>query len=235
MTNVTSLPSKATPGAFVFAPAHHGFYDDLVTMLVSLSSYMFAMHVSIASNNSKPFDQRPLEEWISYIAPIKSLEFPLSLERNATNENIIFFPGYILLHISLDSWPHSLEYKIELKPNSKPDHRLTAEGNRNVIARIVGASFTNYYSNNESKFKSKYGTAPDKWPETIRFAWAIRNGFAHGNSLSISDPNIRPLVWKLWSFDRSHDSQPFLFATGMLGIGDIIALMEEFDTYVFSS
>ena len=194
---------------------------------------MFAMHAWLTSNNSKPFDQRPLEEWISYIAPIRSLEFPLSLERSADNQKIIFFPGYILTHIALDSWPHSLEYKVEPKQVSHPDRRLVEKGNRRVLARIVGASFTNYYSNSEPTLKARYGTAPDKWPETIRFAWVIRNGFAHGEHLRISDPNLRPAVWKIWSFDHNNDAKPFLFEPGMLGIGDIIALIEEFDTYVF--
>src|SRR3989442_11706453 len=95
-----------------FAPDLHGFFDDLVTMLVSLSSYMFTMHVSMASNKPVPFEDRPLTEWISYIAPIKSLEFPLSLEQVSTGQNLIVFPAELLMHLSLDSWPQFIEYRI---------------------------------------------------------------------------------------------------------------------------
>ena len=215
-----------------FAPSDHGFFDDLVTMLVSLSSYMFAMHVSIASNNPKEFVERPLSEWISYIKPIKSLEFPLSLEQRATDQDIIVFPAEILMHLSLDSWPQWIEYRIAPKDKSQPDARLAAEGNRLVIARIIGASFTNYYSNFESRFKARHGTDPDHWPETIRFAWVIRNGFAHGGKINLSDPRRRAATWKIWSLDHQQDGQRFLFEPGMLGIGDVITLMQEFDTYV---
>ena len=72
----------------------------------------------------------------------------------------------------------------------------------------------------------------DKWPETIRFAWVIRNGFAHGGKLKISDPALRPVTWKIWSFDHQEDGQRFLSEPGMLGIGDVITLMQDFDQYV---
>jgi hypothetical protein len=216
----------------VFAPSDHGFFDDLVTMLVSLSSYFFAMHVSIASNNPKPFEERSTAEWKSYILPIKSLEFPFSLEQNATNQRITFFPAELLMALSLDTWPQWIEYRIESKDKSKPDVRLSAQGNRYVIARIVGASFTNYYSNSESTIKSRYGTNPDKWPKPLRFAWLIRNGFAHGGTLNVSDRQLRPVTWKIWSFDYQQDGQRFVAEPNMLGVGDVITLMQEIDTYV---
>jgi hypothetical protein len=216
----------------VFVPRDHGFFDDLVTMLVSLSSYMFAMHVSIASNKPKPFAERPLNEWISYILPIKSLEFPLSLEQNASDQEIIVFPAEILMHLSLDSWPQWIEYRIASKTEPQPDARLAAQGNRYVITRIIGASFTSYYSKAEPTIKARYGTDKDKWPETIRFAWIIRNSFAHGGKLNISDAALRPAAWNIWSFDHRKDGQNFLFEPGMLGIGDVITLMQDFDTYV---
>lgn len=170
---------------------------------------------------------------MSYIRPIKSLEFPLALEQNASDQEIIFFPAEILMHLSLDSWPQWIQYGTAPKNKSQPDAHLAAQGNRSVIARIIGASFTSYYSNSEPTIKARYGTVVDKWPETIRFTWIIRNGFAHGGKLKISDRALRPAAWKIWSFDHQKDGQRFLFEPGMLGIGDVITLMQDFDTYVF--
>ncbi len=215
-----------------FVPGEHGFFDDLVTMLVSLSSYMFAMHVSIASNHPKPFAERPLSEWLNYIMPVKTVEFPLSLGRMADNQDLVVFPAMLLMHLSLDGWPQFIEYKIVSRSESQPDVRLAAQGNRHIISRIVGASFTNYYSNCESTIKARYGTDIDKWPETVRFAWAIRNGFAHGGNLKISNQKLRPMTWKIWSFDYHQDGQKFLFEAGMLGLGDVVALMQEMDSYI---
>jgi hypothetical protein len=216
----------------VFIPNEHGFFDDLVTMLVSLSSYMFAMHVSIASNNPKPFTQRPLHEWMSYIKPIKHVEHPLSLSRNASDQDLIVFPAMLLMHLSLNSWPQFVEYKIVTRSGSLSDMQLSSQGNSQVISRIVGASFTSYYSSCESIIKTKYGAVPDSWPETLRFSWVIRNGFAHGGRIRISDRKLRPVAWKIWSFDYQQDGMRILFEPGMLGIGDIVTLMQEIDGYV---
>lgn len=189
------------------------------------------MHVSIASNNPKEFVNRPLSEWMSYLAPIKSLEYPFMLERNAGSHDIVVFPAVLLMHLSLDSWPLFIEYKLITKQNSQAAASLTAQGNNQILSRIVGASFTNYYASCESTIKAKYGTVADKWPETIRFAWVIRNGFAHGGKLKISDPGLRSVTWEIWSFNHQHNGQKFLLEPGMLGIGDVIALMQEIDTY----
>jgi hypothetical protein len=201
-------------------------------MLVSLSSYMFAMHVSLASNHPTPYEQRPLTEWINYMLPIRCLEFPFSLGQNASKQKLIVFPAAILLHLSLNNWPDFIEYEIAPTTPTNPEARLTAEGNRRVISRIIGASFTNYYSNSEAAIRSRYGSVKDRWPEPIRFAWIVRNGFAHGGNLRITDPTLRSAVWKIWSFDHKNDGQPFLFEPDMLAIGDIIALMEDVDTHL---
>jgi len=58
----------------------HSFFDDLVTMLMTLSSYMFTLHCTISSNNPREFSERTLQEWISYIRPLKDFEFPFTLE-----------------------------------------------------------------------------------------------------------------------------------------------------------
>jgi len=216
----------------LFIPSEHGFFDDLVTMLVSLASYMFTMHVSIASNNPRPFEERPLTEWMNYIAPVRTLDYPLVLAQNATDEEIVVFPTELLMHLSLDSWPQFVEYQVRPHYQSEAQARLEAQGNRRVIARIAGASFTNYYSKVESAVKSKYGEKQDKWPETARFAWLIRNGFAHGGRLHIKNKNLRPAIWSAWSFDHCQDGKDILFETGMLGIGDLITLMQDFDIYV---
>lgn len=215
-----------------FAPDRHGFFNDLVTMLVSLSSYLFSMHVLIASNNPTPLERRPLQEWVNYIAPVKAPDFPLTLERNADGKVVVFYPAWLLMHLSLDTWPQFIEYRVVARHQTSPQARLTAEGNRQIIARIVGASFTNYYANQELTFKSHYGNEQDRWPETIRFAWLIRNGFAHGSSLYIRDQALRPVTWAMWSFGHQHNGQEFLLRPGMLGIGDIVALMQEFDALV---
>ncbi len=215
----------------IFSPDEHGFFNDLVTMIVSLSSYFFTMHVSILSNNPKPFSGRKLEEWFNYIRPVKDIRFPLSLYQKAENKEINFFPAELLMNISLDHWPQWIEYQIVSASNQVPDFRLTAQGNSRIISQMVGYSFINYYTNNESTFKKKFGLDKNKWPDVIRFAWVMRNAFAHGGIIKINDTALRPVKWKIWSFDFQNNGQNALFEPS-LGIGDVISLMNDFDNLV---
>jgi hypothetical protein len=45
--------------------------------------------------------------------------------------------------------------------------------------------------------------------------------------LRISDPTLRPASWMIWNFDHNADGSAFLFEPDMLGVGDVIALMED--------
>lgn len=218
----------------VFVPDLHGFFDDLVTMLVSLSSYMFAMHVSMASNHPKPLQERSRDELLSYILPLKIVDWPLSLGCLATSQNLVVYPTMLLMAIALDGWPQFIEYTLVPNQESRPDYSLSGQSNKRVVSSIVGTSYTNHYSRCEPIVKSRYGNRPDGWPEVFRFAWALRNGFAHGGTIALDDSELRPIRWKIWSLDSSYSGRNCLFDDGMPGIGDIVLLMQELDELVRS-
>ena len=213
----------------LFIPDKHGFFDDLVVMLVSLSSYMFTMHLSMASNTPVPFVERPLKEWISYIAPLKIIEWPFALGCRATESNLVVFPIPAVMICSLDGWPQYIEYRIEPIGETQPSYRLSGAGVSRVMAGIVGSSFSNFYERCKPVVVDRYKTNVDLWPETFRFAWALRNGFAHGGSLKINDPKLRPISWRIWTVDSTYNGRQLLHKEGMLGIGDVILLMQELD------
>ncbi len=217
----------------LFTPERDNFFDDLVTMLVSLSCYMFTMHISMMSNKPVPFEKRPLEEWLSYIAPIKTIAFPLTLDCRAESHNLVFFPTMLLMSLALNSWPQFIEYALAPQVITQPDYRLDKQGNKNIVSHIVGASFTSYYSKCEPGIKNLFGTDQDKWPEPIRIAWILRNGFAHGGKINITNPLLRPATWKIWMIDNSYNGRYCLFDDGMFGIGDVVALIQEVDVLVF--
>lgn len=212
----------------IFHPEQHGFFDDLATMLISLSSYLFTMHVSMASNVPTPYHEIPWSEYLSYIAPIKDLRYPLALDRFHDNNSLVIFPTMLVIITSLNRWPQFIEYELEPIKRTNPDHRLTSQGNKKISSSIVGASFVSYYSRCESKVRDLYGEKAN-WPPAWHFAWAVRNGFAHGGKIRITDRKLPPVRWKVWSLDHSDNDRGVLFDDGMLGIGDLIALMEDMD------
>jgi hypothetical protein len=210
-----------------FSPDQHSFFDNLVTMLMSLSSYMFTLHVAKLSNNPKEFKDRTLNEWISYIAPLKMPEYPIKLETVQLNQSYIFFPFEIISHITLDSWPTLLEYQLGEVDKSISYFNLTSKGNSEIIARIVGTSYVNYYESQKRVINNKHGSDFLRWPDTLNIARHIRNGFSHGGKFYITDPNISELKWRGYTVDcTSHNKNVLLCGNG-LSPGDIILLMDD--------
>jgi hypothetical protein len=96
---------------------------------------------------------------------------------------------------------------------------------------IVGSSFANYYSSQLAEIEVRFGTNPQKWPEVLRFARAIRNGFAHGGTLDIRGTSN--VSWKIWTFGPSDNGKEFYFTPGGLNIGDIVLLFEDIDQELY--
>jgi hypothetical protein len=208
----------------------HSFFDDLVTMLMTLSSYMFTLHCTISSNNPREFSERTLQEWISYIRPLKDFEFPFTLEEVSKRSFLVFYPAAIIHHIALNGWPDVVEYR-SLGGNDTPSNfSVSSNENRHILSRIVGASFVNYYSSQEDNIKSKYGEAIEIWPQQINFARLVRNGFAHGGLFHILNQKAANIVWRIWNIGPQQNGKSVLFGTDGLGIGDLIRLMEDVDT-----
>lgn len=216
-----------------FIPDRDSFFDDLATMFLSLSCFMFTMHVSTASNRPTPFNDRSLEEWISYIAPIKMIRWPFKLACRAGDSDYVIFPAEIVMAVSLNGWPQFIEYELVPHATTRPDYRLNSEGSRAVFSNLVGTSFISYYSKCETSIKDLYGSDPKQWPDTVRMAWLLRNGFAHGGRVSITDTHMRPAEWKKWKIDSTYNGRNCLFDEGMFGIGDVISLVQEIDSLAY--
>jgi hypothetical protein len=212
-----------------FLPDQHSFFDDLVTMLMSLSSYLFTMQVAKLSNRPTEFRHRKLGEWISYVRPIVDPEHYLSLEARSTNDTLIFFPFWIITHIALNGWPQFIECRHMPRGEDSSLFKLSSDEGVNLISRIVGSSFISYYESQKDAVQSKYGSDTQTWPETLNFARHVRNGFAHGGTFNITNPNVPAVRWRIWTLDPSFNGNQVLFAPKGIGIGDIVYLLEDVD------
>jgi hypothetical protein len=213
-----------------FLPEQHSFFDDLVTMLMSLSSYLFTMQVAKLSNRPTEFRHRSLEEWIRYIRPIVDPEHYLSLEACSTNDELVFFPFWIITHLALNGWPQYIEYRHMPKGKGSSLFRVRSDESVTLISRIVGSSFISYYESQKGVFESRYGGNVQTWPDTLNFARHVRNGFAHSGAFNITNPNSPAVSWRIWTLDPNYNGEKVLFAPKGLGIGDIVYLMEDVDS-----
>lgn len=223
---------STTPQAYL--PDENSFYDDLVTLFVSLSSYMYTMHVSIASNKPVEFRDRPLAEWISYIAPLRVLEWPLALHRNADGMDFVVYPANLLMSMSLGVRPQYIEYSVRLAGSATPGFKLYSAENRSVILGILRSAYVSYYSDCEDALKSRYGTNTNAWPDAFLFAWAVRNALAHtaGGKLKLNDKSLRSFTWKRWTFGPADNGREIILTPDGLAIGDIVLLIEEINRLI---
>ena len=106
-----------------------------------------------------------------------------------------------------------------------PDHQ-------DIVSRIVGSSYVNYFESQNTSLKKKHGDAIN-WTSELNFARHVRNGFAHHGTFKI-DGNV-PGHWRKWTVDKSNNGQSVMRSPSNpngLGIGDVIRLMEVVDTAV---
>lgn len=212
-----------------FFPNEHTFYDNLVTMLMSLSSYLFTLQCSKLTNRPKEYSERTLQEFISYIRPVVDPEHFLTLEIRSLEQYYIFYPFWIITHISLNGWPQYVEYKFAPDPPGKSIFKVDSENNAKIISQFVGSSFISYFESQRDTVCDKFSGNHQDWPDTLNFARHVRNGFAHGGKFSIRNSNTPSVGWTKWQISPSLNNTSVLFDDDGLGIGDVVRLMEDVD------
>lgn len=107
---------------------------------------------------------------------------------------------------------------------------LSSVNNFNTLAPAAYAQgcYVNYYESQKENIDEKFGTNPQEWPDTINIARHIRNGFSHGGTFYITNPNTDELEWRNLKLDYSMHNDEVLFQNG-LGPGDIILFMDDLD------
>lgn len=221
----------STPNSFIFTP-DDTFYDDLVTMLMSLSSYLFTIQATALSYNPKEFHERSLQEWLSYIQPLKDRTHYLSLDVQSSRQQILFFPFWLFNPIALNNWPQWFECKLVDQLQDHSAFRITSTQNSRILSRLVGASFISYYESQKDTIETRYSKKYQNWPVPLGFARHIRNGFAHNGAFEVRSPNDPPVTWKNWQIDYNSNGKQVLFTSDSVGIGDLILLMQEMNQLV---
>lgn len=223
------IPSETHYEAFF---PEQAFFDELVALLIALHSYTFALHVSIASNNPKEFNQRSLQEWINYIRPVRDVDYPLFAKSNSTGLARRFYPVDLLMHLSLNSRPDFIRFQTVKFDDSQGLQVVDTQDHQSVVSRLIGSTFVSYFESQRPALDAKFHGSKN-WPQDLTFARHVRNGFAHHGVFDIRDNTIGH--WRIWQTDQTNNGQSVmrsaLNANG-LGLGDVIELMELVDLAV---
>ena len=198
-----------------FRKSTHEFYDELVTMFVSLAS----VETAITTYVNNGLHQAPTN-------PANAIHV---YGRVATYS----FHTFDLMHsISLDLWPVSIT-AFRFEPSAAPlnhsaSRDLYSQGLQDLVAKIVGTNFLAYFERISPHAKQKHGSSQRTWPDLWRFAWIIRNAVAHGDRFAINDPSFPPTAWRGITITANDSGRKwFDIDGGLIAGGDIIELMEE--------
>jgi hypothetical protein len=128
-----------------------------------------------------------------------------------------------------------IEFRIDPKFPGPPIDIDEALRIKAVNELFFNAALVVFYERHRPWINSTYGSNSadrEKWPEILRFAWALRNAAAHhGGALNITDKSVRAVEWHHLKFDHTHTGYKVLggLAGGdaALSIGDVAIFLVE--------
>lgn len=195
-----------------FNRATHGFFDNLVSYFVSISS--IGTSLSLRSNGE-------IIRW-------SSTDF-LTLEgmKSVSNCEIQFYPDKTLDIVSRNEWPDVLELiKVPLTSNP-PNHPILLTGLHKLHGSLIQSAYVDYFESFRDEIEIKFGKNTNDWPPVWNFGRVIRNAFAHDSKISIKNPESPEVVWMTLRYNFSDNGKSILYQD--ISPVEVIFLMEEMD------
>lgn len=207
------------PYTKIFYKKSCNFFDDLVSYLATLTSLGISLH---------GYDH-------GYTRPYKKDEvIALYGNKNVIDLELRFSPYQMMEKLAKGSWPEELMFAVLKRPiNTTLDsgHEVANETIHSKVGGVLGfqiqAGFIRYFESYRSNIEAKHGNDVWSWPDIWLFAWAVRNAFAHGGHIYITNSKKPPITWKSLSYTASDNGKNILHQD--IGIVEVIYLMEEMD------
>ena len=204
----------------LLTPGAHGFFDELVTLLVSLSSFNAAVE----------------SFWNRGLTTIPNTPgHPLRLYGRFVV--VEWKPNEFMHDVTRDRWPTTLS--IDLLDPTAPEARVNDSGvpfaSSAVAAMVhglVGSMFITYFERVREQVEAKFGASVSAWPSVWNFGRTVRNALTHRGVLEIRSANAPPVTWRSVSLTHTDNGQELLAPTKFLGVGDLIPLLLEMDASV---
>jgi len=200
-----------------FARSEHPYFDDLVTLLISLASINTAL--TCYANGGICNDPKNFNNAIHIGGSLATYSFHT----------------HDLMHgISSDLWPDHIRL-FRFSQDNPPEYRsgsrdLYNGGMQELVGRVVGSAFLRYYERRLDSVRPALPRSPREWPEVWRFAWLIRNAVAHGDRFAIDDLGFPKTTWRNFAVSAAESGQNwFDMDGGFLGGGDVLELIDELE------
>lgn len=187
----------------------HRFFDQLVTAQAATAAYIKA-HLLQAGGPAEAYKPG---------SPITQMCFT---RRRA----IEFQPVEVLGPISKFAWPPEVHLTIHESgdpPSGSPDLTVV----QTLMSSLYEHAFISYYEKNSDEMHAKYG-GKKNFPDALNFGRIVRNAFAHGGKLNITDRI--PGAWGGIVYSEKDNGRQVLYHD--LSSGDLTLLMVDMDAQI---
>jgi hypothetical protein len=189
------------------SPSTHRFFKQLATAQAQTAAYILGS-MTHAGGSLLPFTARN----------------PISQVCNTRHEELEFDASEVLGPISKQTWPSVIHLKFHSGTGRAP-----ASPNPNAVQYLMGSfyehAFIAYFEKNVADIKAKHGSKKN-WPNVLSFGRRVRNAFAHGGTLNITDGISA--VWGGISYSKADNGRRVLYND--LTSADLTLLMVEMDS-----
>jgi hypothetical protein len=196
----------------VYSKTQHTFFDELITMLISLRSFGLAADIhSHGHARGLSFKRRAIA--------LGGLTVPIDLK---------FYPYTSLRMLAANRWPSKITLHEKPLGSSMPRNVgvvLRSRHVKTVTTLLTQAVFIRYFETHRPSVEATYGNTSG-WPAVWNFARAIRNAFAHGGNIHFRshEPNVS---WRGLTYGVSDNGRQIFHVD--IAYVEIILLMEEMD------
>jgi hypothetical protein len=199
------------------------FFDDLQTMVISLSCLILLSHlfrtksspIIEITDESKldglieiPFEGLTIKEAWSFKAykPFKGIVDNNPVERIEFN---IYVPFSMLIK-------GTEGYHYVDQPNL-------------FQQKVIGSAFVTFFESRKDKIETKYSKDLSKWPSVLNFARVIRNAYSHKGQIHFLNPAAASVSWRTLTYSPSDNGKSIHTE---IFVPEIIALMKEVEQQI---
>ncbi len=197
------------PRSLVLTPRTHRFFEQLVTAQAATAAYLKA-HLLQAGSPAQAYKPG---------SPITQMCF-------TRNRVVEFQPIEVLGPITKFAWPpeiHLTLYEGGTPPSPSADLTVI----QTLMASLYEHAFISYYEKNSDEMRAKYGSKRN-FPDALNFGRIVRNAFAHGGKVNITDR--MPGVWAGITYSEKDNGRQVLYHD--LSSGDLTLLMIDMDAEI---
>lgn len=210
-------PSPNEPIEVHYLETKHGYFQELVRLMVALSSIGLSFEIHKGRSVTPYGSDRYLT---------------LAGKDDVSGIEISFFvaPIYQRLLSPTKRTPKFLK-AIKRPVDHSVSHPLQVNKVQCIVVRLMADAFLSYYARHVKAVESEWGKVEKgNWPTVWQFGRVVRNAIAHDGMIHFKNESAPPVQWRNLKYSPSdNDLKRQLLYDEITGV-ELILLMEDMDS-----